>query len=106
MALLLVLRAVFLHEDDDPARHMGDADRRFGLVDVLAAGALRAHGIDAEIRLVDGDVDVLGFRQHRNRRRRGVNAAGGLGVGHALYAMHAGFEFELGEDAAAARSPR
>src|SRR5450759_760012 len=30
-----------------------------------------------------------------------VDAAGGFGVGHALHAMHAGFEFELGKDAAA-----
>ena len=43
---VLVLRALLLHEDDDAARHVRDADGRFGLVDVLAAGALRAHGVD------------------------------------------------------------
>ena len=47
------------------------------------------------------DVDVFGLRQHRDRRRRGVDAAGRFGVRHALHAMHAGFEFQLGIDAAA-----
>ncbi len=81
---------------------MGDADRRFGLVDVLAAGALRAHGVDLQIVVVDVDVDLLGLRQHRDGRGRGVDAARGFGVRHALHAMHAGFEFQLGIDAAAA----
>ena len=49
-----------------------------------------------------GDVDLLRLGQHGDGRGRGVDAAGRLGVGHALNAMHAGFEFELGEGAAAA----
>ena len=73
----------------------------FGLVDVLAAGALRAHGLDPQIVALDIDIDLLDLRQHRDRRRRGVNAALRLGVGHALHAMHAGFEFQFGERAAA-----
>ena len=81
---------------------MGDADRRFGLVDVLAAGALRPHGVDLEIGIVDRDVDLLGLGQHRDGRGRGVDAARRLGVGHALHAVHAGFELQPGEDAAAA----
>ena len=52
--------------------------------------------------VVDGDVDVLGLGQHGDGRGRGVDAAGRFGVGHALHAVHAGFEFELGEGAAAA----
>ena len=48
------------------------------------------------------DIDVFDFGQHRDRRRRGMDAAGGFGVRHALHAMHAGFEFQLGEHAAAA----
>ena len=39
---------------------MGDADRGVGFVDVLAAGAAGAVGVDAEVALVDLDVDVLG----------------------------------------------
>ena len=61
-----------------------------------------AHGVDLQIRFVDLDVDVLGFRQHGDRRGRGVDAALRFGVRHALHAMHAGFEFQLGEGAAAA----
>jgi len=69
---------------------------------VLAAGALRAHGVDLEIVIVDFDVDIFHLGQHRDGGGRGVDAAGGFGVGHALHTVHAGFEFELGEDAAAA----
>ena len=74
----------------------------FGLVDVLAAGAAGAQRVDAQIGVVDGDVDVLRLGQHGDGRGRGVDAAGRFGVGHALHAVHAGFEFELGEGAAAA----
>ena len=47
------------------------------------------------------DVDVLDLRQHRDGGGRGVDAARRLGVRHALDPMDAGFEFELGEGAAA-----
>ena len=47
----------------------------FGLVDVLAAGALRADGVDAQVRVVDIDVDVLGLGQHRDGGGRGMDAA-------------------------------
>ena len=60
---------------DDAGRHMGDAHRRVGGVDVLAAGARGAHRVDADILVADFDVDVFDFRQHRDRRRRGVDAA-------------------------------
>jgi hypothetical protein len=54
---------------------MGDADRRIGDVHVLAAGAARSVGIDAEILLVDFDVDVLGqLGPHIERRERRVAA--------------------------------
>ena len=81
---------------------MGDADGGFGLVDVLAAGALRAHGVDLQVVVVDLDIDVLDLGQHRDGGGGRMDAAGGFGVGHALHAVHAGFEFELGEHAAAA----
>src|SRR5256886_600632 len=43
---VLMLGTAVLHADDDAARDVGDADRGFGLVDVLAAGALRTHRLD------------------------------------------------------------
>src|ERR1700694_4198424 len=98
---VLMLRAAVLHADHDAGRNVGDADRGFGLVDVLAAGALRGDGLDPEVIALDLDVDLLDLRQHGYRRRRGVNAPLRLGVGHALHPVHAGFEFQFGERAAA-----
>ena len=94
---VLMLRALFLHKDDHAGRQMGDADGGFGLVDVLAAGALGPHGVDLEIVVFDQDIDVFHLGQHRDRRRGSVDAAGRLGIRHALHPVHAGFEFELGE---------
>src|SRR5256885_9486413 len=37
---VLVLRTAVLHVHHNAGRNVGDADRRFGLVDVLAAGSL------------------------------------------------------------------
>src|SRR6202044_1994763 len=65
---ILVLRPGVLHHHHDAGRNVGDADRRFGLVDVLAAGALGAHGLDPQIVLLDVDIDILDLRQHRDRR--------------------------------------
>ena len=66
---VLVLGTAVLHHDHDAGRDVGDADRRFGLVDVLAAGALRAHGLDPQIIVLDVDVDFLGPRAARRRWR-------------------------------------
>ena len=72
-----------------------------GGVGVLAAGRRRPERIDADVFRPDVDVDLLGFRQHRDRRRRGVDAPARLGRRHPLHAVHAGFEFEPGEHALA-----
>ena len=75
---------------------MGNADRRIGFVDVLAASAGGAESIDAQIRRIDHDLtDFIRFRHHRHRACRGVNAALGFGHRHALHAMAAGFEFQF-----------
>ncbi|TLD44612.1 MAG: hypothetical protein FAZ92_03162 [Accumulibacter sp.] len=67
-----VLRAVVLALDDDVGRQVRDADRRIGLVDVLAAGAGSAVGVDAQVCRVDldgeGIVD-LGVGRHRAEAR-------------------------------------
>ena len=72
-----------------------------GGVDRLAARAAGAEDVDAQVLVVDLDVDLLGLRQHRDGRRRGMDAARGLGLRHALHAVHARFEFQPGEHAAA-----
>ena len=42
-----------------PVGNMGDADRRFGLVDVLPAGARGAIRVDPAVALVDVDLDAV-----------------------------------------------
>ena len=54
--------------------------------------------------VVDLDVHFLGFRQHRDRRRRRVDAAARLGRRHALHAVHAALVLQLAVDAACLRS--
>ena len=49
LGAVAVLRAVLLHHHHDAGRQMRDADRRFGLVDVLAAGAAGPQGVDLEV---------------------------------------------------------
>ena len=91
-----VLRAVVLAFDDEPRRQMRDAHRGVGLVDVLAAGARRAEGVDAEVGRIDGDVgDRVGFGHHRDGARRRVDAPLRLGLRHALHAVAARLELEL-----------
>src|SRR5712664_360040 len=100
--LVLVLRARVLALHHDSGGKMRDSHRRVGLVDVLAAGARGAVGIDAKIRGIQHDVaDCARLGQDGHRAGRGVDAALGLGGGHSLDAMAAGLELELGVGALA-----
>ncbi len=101
LGAVLVLAALVLHRHDDPGRDVGDADRGIGGVDVLPAGARRAVDVDAQVVLVDRHVDLGRLGQHRHGRRRGVDAPAALGHRHALHAVHAALELELGEHAGA-----
>ena len=98
--LVLVLRFLVLLNDDEPGRQMRDPDRAVGRVDRLAAWPRRPENVDAQILVVDLDVDLLGLGQYRDGRGRGVDAARGFGFRDALDAVDAGFEFEAGEDIA------
>ena len=57
--LVLGLRPLVLALGDDPGRQVGQADGRVGLVDVLAAGALRAERVDPDLVPVELDLDVV-----------------------------------------------
>ncbi len=62
-----VLAAFGLGFDDDAGWEMGDADCRFGFVDVLAAGTGGAECVDLEVSGVDRDVcDFVGFWNNRD----------------------------------------
>ena len=69
-----MLRAFVLARDDDAGREMREAHRGVGDVDVLAAGAARPVGVDAQVVLVDLDIDVLGqLGPDVHGRERGVS---------------------------------
>ena len=98
-----VLRALVLARDDDAGRQVRDADRRIGDVDVLAAGAARAEGVDAEVLVGDLHLDVLGhLRVDEDRGERGVAPRRLIERRDAHQPMHAG----LGRHAARTRTRR
>ena len=99
---ILVLAALVLALDDDAGRQVRDADRRVGLVDVLAAGAGSAERIDLEVGRIQVDVlDLVHLGQDGDRCGRGMDSALRLGLGHALHAMRAGLELQFREYALA-----
>ncbi len=93
---VLVLRPRH-RRDDDPGRDMQDADAGIGGVGMLAAGARGPCCVDADILRLDGDVDVLGLRQHGDRRGRGMDAPACLGRRNPLHPVDAGLELQPGE---------
>src|SRR3546814_14170589 len=68
LGAVLVLRLLVLALHHDAGRQVRDASRRVGGVHVLAAGALRAVGVDAQVLVVDLDVHT---RAPRARKRGG-----------------------------------
>src|SRR5436190_17282340 len=75
---------------------MCDPHGGVGLIDVLAASARGAVGVDAKVRGVQDDVaDRARLGQDGDRAGGGVNAPLRLGGGHSLDAVAAGLELEL-----------
>ena len=77
---------------------MRDADGRVGRVDALAAGARGAVGVDAQVGLLDVDVDLVGLGQDRHGGRGGLDAALALGLRDALDAVDATLVLHDGVD--------
>src|SRR6266436_2381022 len=78
---------------------MGDPHRTVGRVDRLAAGSACPEDVDAQILLVNADIDLLRLGQHRNGGRGGVDAPARLGLRYALDAVYAGLELQPSEHA-------
>ena len=95
---VLDLRALLLGLHHGVGGQMGDAHRRVGGVNALTAGAGSAVGVDAQVGLVDLNVDLLRLGQHGNGSSRGLDAALALGLGNALNAVHAGLVLHNGID--------
>ena len=71
-----MLRAFILAFDHDAAGNMGQANGGVSLVDVLAAGAGCAVGVNTQIVCIDVDfLDLVGFRQHCDGTGGGMNPA-------------------------------
>ena len=87
---VLNLRALVLGLHHGVGGQVRDAHGGVGGVDALTAGAGRAVGVDAQVGLVDLDVDLVGLGEHRHGGRGGLDAALALGLGDALDAVHAG----------------
>ena len=95
LCLVLVLRAAVLAFNHYPGRQVGEAHRRIGFVDVLAARTGGAERVDAQVGGIEHHiVDIVNFRHHCDGARRSMHATLRLGGRHALYPMRAGFEFQ------------
>ena len=94
LVAVLQLRLLVLHRDHDPARLVGDPDRRVGRVDRLPARPRGAVDVDLQVVGVDGDVDLLGLREHGDGRGRGVDPPLRLGLRHPLDAVGAALVLE------------
>ena len=91
---VLKLRLLVLHRYHDPGRLVGDADRRVGRIDRLPPRSGGPVDVDLEVVRIDVHLDLLGLRQHRDGRGRGVDAPLRLRLRHSLHAMDAGLVLE------------
>ena len=95
MGTILVLRALALALHDNAARHVRDPHRAVGLVDVLTTSTRRAIGVDAQILIVDLDLDlVVNDRVNPDRGKARVAAIVRIEWRNAHKAMNAALRFE------------
>ena len=93
---VLQLGTLVLTGDDYTGREVGDAHGGHVLLNVLPASAGRTVHIHLNIRFGDINLHVFNFRQDGHGNRGRVDAPLGFGLGHALDAVHAGFELQTG----------
>ena len=90
VALVGRLRALVLALHDDAGRLVGDAHGGVGLVDVLAAGARRAVGVDLQVVVVDLDLaGLLDDGRDLDAGERRLAAVGGVERREADEPVHA-----------------
>src|SRR5664280_282858 len=100
-----MLRAIVLALGDDAGRQMRDADRAVGFVDVLAAGAAGAKGVDAQLARIERQLlGLVWLGEGGDGASAGVDAPLRLGGGDPLHAVAARLELELGIDRVTADS--
>src|SRR3979490_3387838 len=74
---------------------MREPYRRFGLVDVLTAGAARAHRVGADVGFLDIDLDaVVDYRKNRDAGKRRVSPRVGIERRYPHQPVHADFGLE------------
>ena len=88
--LVLQLRLLVLRLHDKTSRQVRDAHSGVSRVDALSTRAAGAEHVDAQVVLVDVDLNLVGLGKHGNGRRGRVDAALAFRLGHALHAVHAG----------------
>src|SRR5579859_449421 len=91
---VLELRSLLLARDDRACRSVRYANGRLSLVDVLAAGALCAVGVDLQVGRIDLDLDGVDLGHDRDRRGRCVDPSARFRRGHALDAVDAALVLE------------
>src|SRR5258705_4482289 len=92
---VLALAALHLAGDDDPSGNVGNPDGGFHFVDVLAALAAGAEGVELQVIRLDVDFDaVVHFGNDEDGGERSVATRGLIEGGNAYESVHAGFAGE------------
>ena len=94
--LVLQLRLLVLRLNHKAAGKVRDAHSGVGRVNALTTRAACAIHIDAQIVLIDVDLDLVGLRKHGDRSGRRMNAALAFRLRNALHAVHAALELHDG----------
>jgi anaerobic selenocysteine-containing dehydrogenase len=95
-SFVLVLAAVVLALYDDAGGFMRDPNGRLGFVDVLPAGPRSAVGVDADIFVLDDDIDVVvDFGGDHDGSKGGVPFGVGVERADAYQAVDAVFDLEI-----------